>query len=127
MNRKILIVEDDRNIAKVVETNLKDQKYDVSVAHDGSAGLDLALSGEYQLIILDLNLPDVDGLEICRKVRSDASYTPILMLTCRTSEVDRVLGLEIGIKRRESGDDEIEEDAEEHHGKEKEEGGISKS
>lgn len=96
MNRKILIVEDDRNIAKLVETNLKDQNYEVSVAHDGNSGLDLALSGEYQLIILDLNLPDIDGLEICRKVRSDASYTPILMLTCRTSELDRVLGLEIG-------------------------------
>jgi DNA-binding response OmpR family regulator len=96
MNRKILIVEDDRNIAKLVETNLKDQNYEVSLAHDGNSGLDLALSGEYQLIILDLNLPDVDGLEICRQVRSDASYTPILMLTCRTSELDRVVGLEIG-------------------------------
>lgn len=96
MSRKILIVEDDRNIAELVETNLKDQKYDVSVAHDGNSGLNLALSGEYQLIILDLNLPDIDGLEICKRVRADASYTPILMLTCRTSEIDRVLGLEIG-------------------------------
>lgn len=96
LNRKILIIEDDRNIAQLVEANLKDQGYEVSVAHDGKSGLDLALTGKFQLIILDLNLPRIDGLEICRKIRSDASYTPILMLTCRTSELDRVLGLEIG-------------------------------
>lgn len=96
MNRKILIIEDDRNIARLVEANLKDQGYEVSVAHNGISGLDLALTGKFQLIILDLNLPGIDGLEICRKIRSDASYTPILMLTCRTSELDRVLGLEIG-------------------------------
>jgi len=96
MNRRILIIEDDRNIARLVEANLKDQGYEVSVAHNGKSGLDLALTGKFQLIILDLNLPGLDGLEICRKVRSDASYTPILMLTCRTSELDRVLGLEIG-------------------------------
>ena len=96
MDRKILIIEDDRDIAHLVETNLVDKGYGITLADNGKTGLELALSGQYHLIILDLNLPQVDGLEICREVRANASYTPILMLTCRTSELDRVLGLEIG-------------------------------
>lgn len=96
MDRKILIIEDDRDIAHLVEKNLADQGYNITLAYNGKTGLELALSGQYHLIILDLNLPKVDGLEICREVRANASYTPILMLTCRTSELDRVLGLEIG-------------------------------
>jgi DNA-binding response OmpR family regulator len=66
------------------------------MAYDGNAGLELALSRPYDLIILDLMLPGVDGVEICRRVRAASAYTPILMLTARSTELDRVLGLEIG-------------------------------
>ncbi len=93
---RILIIEDDKDIARLVELHLRDTGYEVSLAHDGVVGLDQALSKSYDLIILDLMLPGVDGLEVCRRVRAASSYTPILMLTARSSELDRVLGLEIG-------------------------------
>jgi DNA-binding response OmpR family regulator len=96
MPRRILIIEDDKDIAHLVELHLKDAGYEVSLVHDGNAGLDQACSKPYDLIILDLMLPGVDGLEICRRVRATSVYTPMLMLTSRSSEIDRVLGLEIG-------------------------------
>lgn len=96
MYRMILVIEDDKDIACLVELHLKDAGYEVRVAHDGNAGLDLAIAKPFDLIILDLLLPGVDGLEICRRVRSVSSSTPILMLTSRSTEFDRVLGLEIG-------------------------------
>jgi DNA-binding response OmpR family regulator len=94
--RNILVIEDDKDIARLVELHLKDAGYEVMAAHDGNSGLDLALSKHFDLIILDLLLPGVDGMEICRRVRSMPNYTPVLMLTSRSSELDRVLGLEIG-------------------------------
>ncbi|WP_456373265.1 response regulator transcription factor, partial [Thiolapillus sp.] len=93
---KILVIEDDRDIAFLVAMHLRDQGSEVDICHDGQEGLDKALQGNYQLLILDLMLPGVDGLEICRQVRAMDHYTPILMLTARSSEMDRVLGLEIG-------------------------------
>jgi DNA-binding response OmpR family regulator len=96
MTRKILIIEDDKDIAHLVQLHLRDAGHEVKVAYDGKAGLDLALSNLYDLIILDLLLPEVDGLEICKRVRAASAYTPILMLTARSTELDRVLGLEIG-------------------------------
>ncbi len=96
MGRKILVVEDDRDIARLVELHLRDHGNDVVLAHDGALGLGLALSNSFDLVILDLNLPGVDGLEICRRLRTKPAYTPILMLTSRSSEIDRILGLEIG-------------------------------
>lgn len=96
MSRRILVIEDDEDIARFVELHLKDAGYEVSLAHDGNAGLDLALTNPYDLIILDLMLPEVDGLEICRRVRAAPVYVPMIMLTSRTSELDRVLGLEMG-------------------------------
>lgn len=96
MPRRILVIEDDKDIAHLVELHLKDTGYEVTLAHDGDVGLDQALSKPYDLIILDLMLPGVDGLEICRRVRAASVYTPMLMLTSRSSELDRVLGLEIG-------------------------------
>lgn len=96
MPRRILIIEDDKDIAHLVELHLKDMGYEVSLAHDGNTGLDQALSKPHDLIILDLMLPGVDGLDICRRVRAASTYTPMLMLTSRSSELDRVLGLEIG-------------------------------
>jgi DNA-binding response OmpR family regulator len=96
MSGRILIIEDDKDIAHLVEIHLRDAGYEVSLAHDGHAGLNQALSKPYDLIILDLMLPGLDGLEICRRVRATSVYTPMLMLTSRSSELDRVLGLEIG-------------------------------
>ena len=96
MPRRILVIEDDKDIAHLVELHLKDEGYEVSRAYDGKAGLELALSKPYDLIILDLMLPGVGGIEICRRVRAASSYTPILMLTAKSTELDRVLGLEIG-------------------------------
>jgi len=93
---KVLIIEDDKDIARIVEMHLRDAGYEVGLAHDGHSGLDKALSKQYDLIILDLMLPGVDGLEICRRVRASSVYTPMLMLTSRSSELDRVLGLELG-------------------------------
>lgn len=96
MTRRILIIEDDEDVARLVELHLKDAGCEVSLAHDGNAGLDQALSKPFDLIILDLMLPGVEGLEICRRVRNALVYTPMLMLTSRSSELDRVLGLEMG-------------------------------
>jgi DNA-binding response OmpR family regulator len=96
MSRRILIIEDDKDIAHLVELHLKDTGYEATLAYDGNSGLELALSKTFDLIILDLLLPGLDGLEICRRVRSVSPTTPILMLTSRSTEFDRVLGLEIG-------------------------------
>ncbi len=96
MPNKILIIEDDRDIAQLLEDHLQDTGYDVTLVHDGTKGLEKATSQSFNLIILDVMLPGIDGLEICRRVRSKSHYTPILMLTCKSSELDRVLGLEIG-------------------------------
>jgi DNA-binding response OmpR family regulator len=94
--RKILVIEDDRDIARLVELHLHDLGYDVHVAHDGVSGLKQALSKPYDLIILDLMLPGIEGLEVCRSLRTKPNYTPILMLTAKSTELDRVLGLEVG-------------------------------
>jgi DNA-binding response OmpR family regulator len=96
MAKTVLIVEDDQDIAHLVALHLKDIDCEVEIVGDGALGLERALEDEYDLIILDLMLPGIDGLEICRRVRSHTEYTPILMLTARSSEVDRVLGLELG-------------------------------
>ena len=96
MRKSVLIVEDDQDIAHLVALHLQDIDCEVETVADGKAGLERAQDGEHDLIILDLMLPGIDGLEICRRVRSHSDYTPILMLTARTSEFDRVLGLELG-------------------------------
>jgi DNA-binding response OmpR family regulator len=96
MSHKILIIEDDKDISDLLKLHLRDAGYEVSLAYDGNSGLDQAISKHHDLIILDLMLPGVDGLEICRRVRSASAYTLILMLTAKSTELDRVLGLEIG-------------------------------
>jgi len=96
MSRRVLIVEDDRDISHLVGLHLKDIDCEVEAVADGRAGLERARDGGHDLIILDIMLPGIDGLEICRRVRAHSEYTPILMLTARSSEVDRVLGLELG-------------------------------
>ncbi|MEX5283251.1 MAG: response regulator transcription factor [Nitrospiraceae bacterium] len=96
MVRQILVIEDDRDIAHLVELHLRDLGHAVQVVHDGVEGLREALSKPYDLIILDLMLPGMEGLELCRRLRAKPTYTPILMLTAKSSELDRVLGLEFG-------------------------------
>lgn len=96
MSRRVLIIEDNRDIANLVQMNLRDLPTETDVAYNGREGLAIARQGDYNLVILDLMLPDLDGIEICRALRNEKNYLPILMLTARTSEVDRILGLEIG-------------------------------
>jgi DNA-binding response OmpR family regulator len=96
MSRKILVVEDNKDLARLLELHLRDLTYDVDLAFDGDAGWTQITSHSYDLIILDLMLPGIDGLEICRRLRSQPAYTPILMLTSKSTELDRVLGLELG-------------------------------
>jgi DNA-binding response OmpR family regulator len=96
MSRNVLVIEDDRDIARLLELHLRDEGYSVTVASDGKAGLHHALSKPVDLIILDLILPGMDGLEICRRIRSRPDYPPVLMLTAKSTDVDRILGLEMG-------------------------------
>jgi DNA-binding response OmpR family regulator len=95
-NQKVLIIEDDPNISDLIEIHLKDLGYELERAIDGEAGLQKALSGDYNLIILDLMLPKMDGLSVCKRIRSENEYLPILMLTSKSEELDKVLGLELG-------------------------------
>lgn len=96
MSRSVLVIEDQQEIANLIKLHLKDLPCQVKLAFDGVTGLAEAEAKRYDLIILDLMLPGMDGLEICRRLRGKANYTPILMLTAKTSELDRVLGLELG-------------------------------
>jgi DNA-binding response OmpR family regulator len=96
MSHKILIIEDDRDIVHLLKVHLHDIGYEVTAVYDGTSGLKEAKANPYDLIILDLTLPGIDGMEICRRLRSSSFYAPILMLTSKSSEMDRILGLEIG-------------------------------
>lgn len=96
MPKKILIIEDNRDLARLLETHLRDLSFQVNLSFDGLAGVAKAQADIYDLIILDLMLPGLDGLEICRRLRRKPPYVPILMLTAKSSETDRVVGLEIG-------------------------------
>ena len=93
---KILIIEDDPDIAELVSIHMIDTGFETEKVHDGKEGLIRAMEDTYELIILDLKLPGMDGLEICRKLRMEKINTPIIMLTSKSEEIDRVLGLEIG-------------------------------
>src|SRR5258708_4871118 len=92
----ILIVEDERKMAALLRRVLIEERHTVDLAHDGPTGLDLALSDTYDAMILDLMLPGMDGIEICRQVRAQRMATPILMLTARGTVADRVKGLKTG-------------------------------
>jgi len=94
--RRILLVEDETDIAELVVLHLRDLCDEIVVARDGHEGMRLASSSDWALIILDLRLPGPDGLTICRAVRRERAYQPILMLTSKSAELDRVLGLETG-------------------------------
>ncbi len=93
---KILIIEDDPIIVDVIEIHLNDLGYTLDRALDGESGLEKALTHDYLLIILDLMLPKMNGLDVCKAIRSKNAHLPILMLTARSEELDKVLGLEFG-------------------------------
>ena len=94
--KKVLVIEDERDIAALLQLHLSDWADQVTLSHDGREGLQLAESGSWDAIVLDLKLPHLDGLEICRRLRAARNYVPILMLTAKSTELDRVLGLELG-------------------------------
>ncbi len=95
---RILVVEDEQDIGELLEYNLRKQNYEVARAADGSTALRLAFSGEFSAVVLDLMLPDMDGLDICRQLREEKKTRrwPVLMLTARAEVNDRVTGLNLG-------------------------------
>lgn len=96
MSKTILVVEDELSIATLLKYNLEKSGFKVLLAHDGKKGLELALNQSPDLILLDLMLPELDGMEVCKELRSSRVNTPIIMLTARDDEFDKVLGLELG-------------------------------
>lgn len=94
--RKVLVIEDERDIAELLALHLRDLNCEVTLAADGHEGMRQAFARNWDLVILDLRLPGPDGLSICRALRRESRYVPILMLTSKSSELDRVLGLELG-------------------------------
>jgi len=94
--KRILVIEDDADISHLLKIHLRDNAYRVDVVGNGREGLELAVTRAYQLVVLDLMLPGLDGLEVCKRLRGQGITVPILMLTAKTAELDRVLGLELG-------------------------------
>src|SRR5215469_18397013 len=92
----ILVVEDEQRLAYLLRRVLLEERHTVDLAHDGHTGLDLALSDTYDVVILDVMLPGLDGLEICRQMRAEHGMSPVLMLTARGAIEDRVTGLNVG-------------------------------
>ncbi len=95
MKNSILIVEDEKALRETLEYNLTNEGYEVETSADGLEAFQKAHTGNYNLILLDIMLPGMDGFEICRKIRAEKN-TPILMLTARDDEIDRIVGLEVG-------------------------------
>ena len=96
MSKRVLIVEDEKNIVDILSFNLSREGYDTLEALDGKTGLQLALEQDPDLILLDLMLPEMNGFDVCRTLRQQGKTTPIIMLTAREEETDKVLGLELG-------------------------------
>ena len=94
--KRVLVVEDDAHIADLICLHLRDEQFEVVHSADGTEGLGLLEQGGWDALILDLMLPGVDGLEICRRARAMARYTPIIITSARSSELHRILGLELG-------------------------------
>lgn len=95
-HHQILIIEDNADIARLVQLHVQDLNCHATIALDGQQGIDLLDKNTYELVILDLMLPEVDGLSVCRHLRAQTHYTPVIMLTSKATELDRVLGLEMG-------------------------------
>ncbi len=94
--KKVLIVEDDPDIGNLIGIHLRDLGYHIEISNNGREGFETAISGMYDLLILDVMLPDMDGVSICQKIRALQNYTPILMITAKSEEIDKVMGLESG-------------------------------
>ncbi|REH98530.1 DNA-binding response regulator [Staphylococcus felis] len=92
---KVLIVEDEQNLARFIELELKHENYEVDIQYDGQSGLHKALQQDYDLILLDLMLPEMDGLEVCKRIRKHKS-TPIIIITAKGEIYDKVTGLDYG-------------------------------
>jgi DNA-binding response OmpR family regulator len=93
--KQILIIEDDPELIKLLDIHLTNSIYSTTKVMDGKEGLGMALKNDYDLILLDLSLPTMDGVEVCKNLRAEKN-TPLIMLTAKSEEIDRVLGLEIG-------------------------------
>ena len=96
MEKRVLIIEDDKDITDLVGIHLGDLGYILDKAYNGETGLAKSLSGDYDLILLDLMLPKLEGLEVCKQIREKDKTVPIIMLTSRSEEMDKILGLELG-------------------------------
>lgn len=96
MTRNVLIIEDDPDLSRLVQINLQDFDCEATISDNGVEGLDTFKQKRFDLVILDLMLPGMDGLSICREIRKGGTYVPILMLTAKSTELDRVVGLEMG-------------------------------
>ena len=95
-HRRVLLVEDESDLARVVKRHVEDIGCQVRIAPTGESALEAAATQEFDLVLLDVMLPGIDGLEVCRRLRARQQYMPVLMLTARSSEIDKVLGLETG-------------------------------
>ncbi|PTG10755.1 DNA-binding response regulator [Staphylococcus chromogenes] len=93
--KKVLIIEDEQNLARFIELELKHEQYDVDITYDGLSGLNKALQQYYDIILLDLMLPEMDGLEVCQRIRTQKD-TPIIMITAKGEIYDKVVGLDNG-------------------------------
>lgn len=93
---KILVVDDESSIVTLLQFNIEKAGFDVVTAEDGRTGYELALTEKPDLIVLDLMLPEMDGIEVCKQLRQDKVETPILMLTAKDDELDKIIGLELG-------------------------------
>jgi len=96
MSKKVLIIEDDPDIGDLLEIHLQDLNLELDRAGDGESGLQKALNNEYEMVVLDLMLPKLNGLDVCKAIRGHKKSLPMLMLTARSEEFDKVLGLELG-------------------------------
>lgn len=94
--KRVLVVEDDNHICEVIGATLEIENMNVEFCHNGKTGLNKAQNTVYDLIILDIMLPGMDGLEICRRLRQDGYLSPIIFLTAKVDEIDKILGLELG-------------------------------
>lgn len=96
MQKHVLIIEDDKDLVELIQIHLTDLGYQLDKIYDGESGLEKALAGKYDLIILDIMLPKLEGFEVCKRIREKNKTVPILMLTSKSEELDKILGLELG-------------------------------
>jgi two-component system OmpR family response regulator len=94
--QRVLVIEDELDLAELIGLHLRDLRLQVTTCHDGLTGLERATTETWTLLVLDLSLPGLDGLEICRRLRRADQYTPILIISARGSEQERIIGLDIG-------------------------------